>query len=72
MKITVHVKPNARRETVTIGEDGIYTVHVGVPPVEGRANQRLVEVLSEHFRRPKSAIQILKGSHGRHKIVEIL
>jgi uncharacterized protein (TIGR00251 family) len=71
MKITVHVKPNARQETVTVREDGIYVVQVSVPPVEGKANERLVDVLSKHFHRPKRAIQILRGTHGRHKIVEI-
>jgi uncharacterized protein len=71
MKITVHVKPNARQETVTVREDGIYVVQVSVPPIEGKANERLVDVLSKHFHRPKRAIQILRGTHGRHKIVEI-
>ena len=71
MKITVHVKPNARQEAVTVREDGVYVVQVSVPPIEGKANERLIEVLSKHFRRPKRAIQILKGAHGRHKIVEI-
>jgi len=71
MRITVHVKPNARQETVAVREDGVYIVKVSVPPVEGKANERLVEVLSRHFGRPRSAIQILKGTHGRHKIIEI-
>ena len=71
MKITVHVKPNARQEAVTVREDGVYVVQVSVPPIEGKANERLIEVLSRHFHRPKRAIQILRGAHGRHKIVEI-
>ena len=71
MKITVHVKPNARQEAVTVGEDGVYDVQVSVPPIEGKANERLIEVLSKHFHRPKRAIRILKGVRGRHKIVEI-
>jgi uncharacterized protein (TIGR00251 family) len=71
MKITVHVKPNAHQETVTVREDGVYVVQVSVPPIEGKANERLIEVLSKHFHRPKRAIQILRGTHGRHKIVEI-
>jgi uncharacterized protein len=71
MKITVIVKPNARQETVTVREDGVYIVQVSVPPIEGKANERLVEVLSKHFHRPKRSIQILRGAHGRHKIIEI-
>jgi uncharacterized protein len=71
MKITVQVKPNARQESVTIREDGVYVVQVSVPPIEGKANERLIEILSRHFHRPKRAIEILKGTHGRHKIIEI-
>ncbi len=72
MKITVQVKPNARKDEVQIREDGTYVVKVSVPPIEGRANEKLIEVLSAHFRRPKRSLRILSGSRGRHKIVEIL
>jgi uncharacterized protein len=71
MKIPVQVKPNSRKEAVTVRDDGVYVVQVSVPPVEGKANERLIELLSEHFGRPKRAIQILRGTRGRHKIVEI-
>jgi uncharacterized protein len=72
MKISVHIKPNARQESVTVREDGVYVVQVSAPPIEGMANERLIEILSRHFHRPKRAIEILRGTHGRHKIVEIL
>ena len=71
MKITVRVKPNARKDEVLIGEDGVYVVKVSVPPIEGRANERLVEILSDYFKKPKRAITILVGAHGKNKIVEI-
>jgi uncharacterized protein len=71
MKITVQVKPNARKEEVTLREDGVYVVKVAVPPIEGRANERLVEILAEHFKKPKRSIEIVVGSRGKHKIVEI-
>ena len=72
MKITVRVKPNSRKDEVFAQEDGSFLVAVAVPPIEGRANVRLVEVLSKHFRKPKRSIQILSGLRGRQKIVEIL
>jgi len=71
VKITVRVKPNARKDEVLIGEDGVYVVKVSVPPIEGRANERLVEILSDYFKKPKRAITILVGAHGKNKIVEI-
>ena len=71
MKITVMVKPNARKDEVVVREDGVYVVKVSVPPIEGRANERLIEVLAEHFKKPKRAIEIRVGTRGKHKIVEI-
>ena len=71
MNISVLVKPNARKDLVVLREDGVYLVHVSVPPVEGRANEKLVEVLAAHFGCAKRSVQILKGARGRHKIVQI-
>jgi uncharacterized protein (TIGR00251 family) len=71
MKITVHVNPNARKDEVAVREDGVYIVKVTAPPIEGRANERLVEVLARHFNKPKRLVQIRAGSRGRLKIVEI-
>ncbi len=72
MKITVQVKPNSRSEGVELREDGVYLVKVAVPPIEGKANERLVEVLAKHFKKPKRAVGIVAGGRSRHKIVEIL
>ena len=71
MKITVQVKPNARKDEVLVREDGVYVVKVSVPPIEGRANERLIEILAAHFKKPKRSIDILVGARGKHKIVEI-
>lgn len=72
MRITVQVRPNARKDEVQIREDGTYIVRVSAPPVEGRANEKLIEVLSAHFGKPKRLLQIVSGSRGKHKIIEIL
>ncbi|MCX6133718.1 MAG: DUF167 domain-containing protein [Ignavibacteriales bacterium] len=71
MKITVQVKPNARKDEVALREDGVYVVKVSVPPIEGRANERLIEILADYFKKPKRSIGILVGTRGKHKIVEI-
>jgi uncharacterized protein (TIGR00251 family) len=71
MKIRVHVKPNARLNEVKLREDGVYVVRIAAPPVEGRANEKLIEVLAEHFKTPRRNVEIVAGGRGRHKIVEI-
>lgn len=71
MKLEIQVKPNSRRESVEKQPDGSYKVSLNAPPAEGRANERLIELLSAFFKVPKSLIFILKGHKGRRKYVEI-
>lgn len=70
MKITVRVKPNAKKSGVEkVGEE--YIVSVKAPPIEGRANAELIEVLADYFKVPKSKIRIISGIRSKKKIVEI-
>ncbi|MEZ4749122.1 MAG: DUF167 family protein [Bdellovibrionota bacterium] len=67
MKITVQIKPNSRKESVEKNSDGSYTVRVNAPPVEGKANTRLLEALAEHFGVPKSRVEARVGSQVQEK-----
>ena len=71
MKITVLVKPNSKKESVVQNEDGSFTVRVNAPPQDGKANQRVIELLSRHFNLPKSSIELLHGASGRKKVFKI-
>ena len=48
-----------------------FDVKVDEKAVGGRANKRLLEILSEHFEVPRSRISIVRGVKSRDKIVEI-
>lgn len=72
MRLSITVKPNVRREGVELLPDGSYRVAVNVPPVEGKANGRVVKLLAKFFSVPPSTITILHGMQGRKKFVEIL
>jgi uncharacterized protein len=71
MKLKITVKPNSKVNEVVRAEDGSLTVRVSVPPVEGKANKRVIELLSEYFHKPKSSITISSGLRGKHKYIEI-
>ncbi len=71
MKISVRVKPNARKNEVKKLDEKTYLVSVTAPPVDGKANAGVIELLSVYFRKAKSRIVILKGAAGREKLVEI-
>jgi uncharacterized protein len=71
MTISVRVKPNSRKDEVRKLDGNRYLVSVTAPPVDGKANARVVELLAGHFRKPKSRIMILRGTSGREKLIEI-
>ncbi len=72
MKISVRVTANSKKPGVSF-EDGGKTlkVRVDAPAVEGKANKRLIEILSGYYDKPKSSFTIRHGLNGRNKIVEI-
>lgn len=72
MKLTVTVKPNAKKTAVEKLPDGTYKVHVQAPPVEGKANEAVIAALSEYFKIRKSVITLMHGTSGKKKIFEIL
>jgi uncharacterized protein (TIGR00251 family) len=46
-------------------------VSVAQPAQDGKANQRAVELVAEHFGVSKSNVSIKSGKSGRYKIFEI-
>ncbi len=72
MKISVRVKPNARKNEVKELEKNNFLVSVTAPAIDGRANEKLIEVLAEHFGTPKRCVTILRSETSKNKIVEIL
>jgi uncharacterized protein len=72
MLIRVYVKANAREASVVKVSENHFEARVDEPAVGGRANKRLLEILAEHFKVPKSRITILKGAKTSDKIVQVV
>jgi uncharacterized protein (TIGR00251 family) len=71
MKITVRTKPHARKNEVKPIDEQTYVVSVTAPAVDGKANEMLISVLSEYFKKPKRCISIFRGESSRIKIINI-
>ncbi len=71
MRIRVKVKPNAKKEEIKKIEEDYYEVRVTVVPEKGKANKKVIEVLSKHFKVPKSRISLVRGETSREKVFEI-
>ncbi len=71
MKITVKVKPNAKKNEVKKIDENYYEIRVTVVPEKGKANKKVVELLSKELKVPKSKIKLIKGETSREKVFEI-
>ena len=69
--ITVKVKPNSRISAFVQAENGVWLARLKSPPVDGKANRELIELVADHFGCRKSAVSIKSGASGRMKRVKI-
>lgn len=71
MIFNIKVKPNSKQQAIILEEDGSLTVRLQSPPVDGKANKELIQVLAERFGVRKSQISIRSGERSRTKRVEV-
>jgi uncharacterized protein (TIGR00251 family) len=69
--LQVRVKPRARVSELSQAADGTWVARLKSPPVDGKANAELVELVAREFQCPKSAVTIKSGAAGRTKLVKI-
>ena len=71
MQIIVKAKAGARENKIEeIGENQ-FRVSVTEPPVQGRANNAIINLLAEHFEVSRSDIKLTSGFRSREKTFEI-
>jgi uncharacterized protein (TIGR00251 family) len=71
MIIQVKVKPNARVSTLDEASDGTFVARIKSPPVDGRANAELIDLVARRFECGKAAVSIKAGASSRTKWVVI-
>jgi len=69
--VTVRVIPRAKKTELSGERDGALVVRVAAPPVEGAANEAVVDFFARALRVPKRAVQIVSGERGRLKRIAI-
>jgi uncharacterized protein (TIGR00251 family) len=66
--LQIKVIPNASKTELIEVETG-YKARIQCAPVDGKANDALIVLLSKEFGIPKSDIEIIKGKTSRSKTV---
>ena len=69
--LQIKVKPNARGSALTEQADGTWLATLKSPPVDGKANAELIELIAGRFGCRKAQVTIKAGAGGRRKLVRI-
>lgn len=67
--IFVHAAPRASRDAIVGTHGDALKVRLNAPPVDGKANDRLLKFLSEKLGVPGAAVSLLRGQSSREKQV---
>ena len=71
IRVRVHVQPRASRSEVVGVHGAALKVRLSAPPVDGAANDALVELLSGLLGVARRNVQVVHGATSREKVVEI-
>jgi len=69
--LNLHVQPRARETEVSGWHGEAIKVRLSAPPVDGAANQALIDFLAQRLGVPRAAVQIVAGHRSRRKRVTI-
>lgn len=67
----VKVHPRARKNAITGAVGDALKLALTAPPVEGRANQAVIEFFADLFQIPRSSVTIASGETSRNKTIRI-
>jgi uncharacterized protein (TIGR00251 family) len=67
----VRVQPRARRNEIVEERDGVVLVRVTAPPVDGKANAAICELIARRAGLAPSQVRVVRGAATRDKVVEV-
>lgn len=70
MFLKVKVHPGSKKNEVLSREADRFEVYVRAKPVDGKANEAMLDLLSEYLQSPRSRLRLVRGAASRNKIVE--
>lgn len=69
--IRVRVQPRASRDEIVGWREDTLRLRVSAPPLDGRANDAVVELISRTAGVARSAVSVVAGERGRDKLVRV-
>lgn len=71
VRIEIEVKVRASKSRVLGVKAGKLSVALAAAPVDGEANQELIDTLAAHFELPRRQVRLVSGERSRRKLVEL-
>lgn len=71
VRISVRAKPRASKSRVVRAQGLELEVALAAPPVDGAANEALLELLATALAVRASALRLVLGQASKHKVVEV-
>jgi uncharacterized protein (TIGR00251 family) len=71
MRFNVRVQPRASKDEVVGFTNGVLRVRLRAPPVEGAANEALVDFLADELGVSRRHVRIVSGIGSRNKVIEV-
>ena len=71
VRLSVKVQPGSSKNRLLGEIAGEWKIAVTAPPVDGRANAAVIELVAEWLGVSRSAVQIVRGEARRRKVIEV-
>ncbi len=71
-KLNVQIKANAERNAIMGWHNGYLKIAIQASPVDGKANQALINFLADYLSIPKQHVQIIHGASTSKKQISLL
>ncbi len=72
IRLFLYVQPNASKSEVVGRHGEELKIKLMSPPIDGEANQELIEFLAKLLGIPKKRILLIRGQTNRHKIIDFI
>ena len=72
INIEVQIQPRSSKDQIIGLHDGRIKIKISAPPVDGRANESLIEFMAKVLGVSKSKVEIVKGHTSKFKTLKVL
>ncbi|MBI4989276.1 MAG: YggU family protein [Rhodocyclales bacterium] len=69
--LSLHVQPGAKKTEIVGLHGEALKIRLAAPPVDGKANESLVEFLAEQLEVPRAQVELIGGATSRQKRLRV-